>query len=177
MIDVVVHPVAVISGLLLMWLVLVVVLWVGKPDELGIRDALRLLRCGSSDQAVGRGRSAGQGASSSWCCCSDTCCGRSTWCPSSFPILGYADDAVIVAIALRSVTRRAGPVRDEKHWSGTSDGADGGTEPGRNPSPANHTVRGERSRRRRLRRTVSTTMPTATKGEDEPGDELVEFVQ
>jgi uncharacterized membrane protein YkvA (DUF1232 family) len=42
--------------------------------------------------------------------------------PDFIPVLGYADDAIIVAIALRSVTRRAGPAALETHWPGTSDG-------------------------------------------------------
>jgi uncharacterized membrane protein YkvA (DUF1232 family) len=42
--------------------------------------------------------------------------------PDFVPVLGYADDAVIVAIALRSVVRHAGPDALERHWPGTSDG-------------------------------------------------------
>jgi uncharacterized membrane protein YkvA (DUF1232 family) len=42
--------------------------------------------------------------------------------PDFIPVLGYADDAVVVAIALRSVTRRAGPEAVERHWPGTPDG-------------------------------------------------------
>lgn len=38
------------------------------------------------------------------------------------PVLGHADDAVVVAIALRSATRRAGPEALERHWPGTPDG-------------------------------------------------------
>ncbi len=38
------------------------------------------------------------------------------------PVLGYADDAVIVALALPSVTRRAGTGALERHWPGTLDG-------------------------------------------------------
>lgn len=42
--------------------------------------------------------------------------------PDFIPVLGYADDAVIVAITLRSVIRRAGPAAIAKHWPGTPDG-------------------------------------------------------
>jgi len=34
----------------------------------------------------------------------------------------YADDAVIVAFTLRSVTRRAGSEAIERHWPGTPEG-------------------------------------------------------
>lgn len=42
--------------------------------------------------------------------------------PDVIPVLGYADDAIIVTAVLRSVVRRAGlgPVR--AHWPGTDDG-------------------------------------------------------
>ena len=36
--------------------------------------------------------------------------------PDFVPILGFADDAIIVAFVLRSVTRRAGPDAVAKHW-------------------------------------------------------------
>jgi uncharacterized membrane protein YkvA (DUF1232 family) len=42
--------------------------------------------------------------------------------PDFVPALGYADDAVIVAVTLRSVVRAAGPDALAAHWPGTSDG-------------------------------------------------------
>jgi uncharacterized membrane protein YkvA (DUF1232 family) len=42
--------------------------------------------------------------------------------PDFIPVLGYADDALVVALALRSVTRHAGPAAVERHWPGTPDG-------------------------------------------------------
>jgi len=42
--------------------------------------------------------------------------------PDFIPVLGYADDALIVAVALRSVTRHAGPDAIARHWPGTPDG-------------------------------------------------------
>jgi uncharacterized membrane protein YkvA (DUF1232 family) len=42
--------------------------------------------------------------------------------PDFIPVIGYADDAVIVVLALRSVTRRAGPEALERHWPGTPEG-------------------------------------------------------
>jgi len=42
--------------------------------------------------------------------------------PDFIPVLGYADDAIIVAIALRSVARRAGPQAIQAHWPGTPEG-------------------------------------------------------
>ena len=37
-------------------------------------------------------------------------------------MLGYADDAVIVTVVLRSVVRRAGLDAVRAHWPGTEDG-------------------------------------------------------
>ncbi|MFE3225607.1 YkvA family protein [Nocardia sp. NPDC059228] len=42
--------------------------------------------------------------------------------PDFLPVIGYADDAIIITAVLRSIVRRAGiePVR--QHWPGTEDG-------------------------------------------------------
>jgi len=38
------------------------------------------------------------------------------------PVLGHADDAIIVTAVLRSVVRRAGIAAVREHWPGTDDG-------------------------------------------------------
>jgi uncharacterized membrane protein YkvA (DUF1232 family) len=42
--------------------------------------------------------------------------------PDFLPVIGYADDAVIVALVLRSVIRKAGSGPLERHWPGTPAG-------------------------------------------------------
>jgi uncharacterized membrane protein YkvA (DUF1232 family) len=42
--------------------------------------------------------------------------------PDFIPVLGYADDAIIVSLVLRSVVRRAGAPVVRGHWPGTGDG-------------------------------------------------------
>lgn len=42
--------------------------------------------------------------------------------PDFIPVLGQADDAIVIALVLRSVTRRAGAAALERHWPGTADG-------------------------------------------------------
>lgn len=42
--------------------------------------------------------------------------------PDFIPVVGYADDAVVVALALRSVVRVAGPDAIDRHWPGTPQG-------------------------------------------------------
>jgi uncharacterized membrane protein YkvA (DUF1232 family) len=42
--------------------------------------------------------------------------------PDFVPVLGYADDAIVVSLVLRSVVRRAGAPVVRHHWPGTDDG-------------------------------------------------------
>ncbi len=42
--------------------------------------------------------------------------------PDFIPVLGYADDVTIVAIALRSVVRRSGADALDAHWRGSAGG-------------------------------------------------------
>ena len=42
--------------------------------------------------------------------------------PDFIPVLGYADDAIVAAVALRFATRHAGPEAIHRHWPGTPAG-------------------------------------------------------
>ena len=42
--------------------------------------------------------------------------------PDFVPVFGYADDAIVVSLVLRSVVRRAGADAVRRHWPGTDDG-------------------------------------------------------
>jgi len=42
--------------------------------------------------------------------------------PDFVPVLGYADDAIVISFVLRSVVRRAGGPVIRRHWPGTDDG-------------------------------------------------------
>ena len=110
---------AVVGGLLLLWLLLVVLLWRSRPDELTVRGAMRLLpdvvrlvRRLSADRSL------------------PTAVRVRLWLllayllspvdlvPDVLPVIGYADDVVVVAWVLRSVVRRAGAGALERHWPG-----------------------------------------------------------
>jgi uncharacterized membrane protein YkvA (DUF1232 family) len=108
---------------LILWLALIVALWIGRPDDLRIKDALRLLpdlvrmlRRLASDRELPRGVRVRL-----WLLLAYLALPIDL-IPDFIPVIGYADDAVIVALALRSVTRRAGPDALNKHWPGTPDG-------------------------------------------------------
>jgi uncharacterized membrane protein YkvA (DUF1232 family) len=111
--------IAVLGGVLLLWLLLLVLLWRARTDELTARDALRLLpdvvrlvRRLAADGSLPRGVR------------------MRLWLllgyllmpidlvPDVIPVLGYADDVVVVAWALRSVVRRAGVEALTRHWPG-----------------------------------------------------------
>jgi uncharacterized membrane protein YkvA (DUF1232 family) len=42
--------------------------------------------------------------------------------PDFVPVLGYADDAIIASLVLRSAARRVGAPAIRRHWPGTDDG-------------------------------------------------------
>lgn len=107
----------------LCWLVLVAVLWSARPDDVRLRELLRLLpdvarllRRLASDRSLPRGVRVrlwlllGYLAS------------PVDLVPDVVPVLGCADDVVVVALVLRSVVRRSGPGAVERHWPGTPEG-------------------------------------------------------
>lgn len=42
--------------------------------------------------------------------------------PDFLPVIGYADDIVLIAVVLRAVVRSAGPDPLERHWPGSDGG-------------------------------------------------------
>lgn len=45
--------------------------------------------------------------------------------PDFIPVIGYADDAILVAFVLRRLIRRAGPTKVFEHWPGDPEGLSG----------------------------------------------------
>ena len=111
--------VAVVGGVLLLWLVLLALLWRRRPDELTARDALRLLpdvvrlvRRLAADRSLPRAV-----RTRLWLLLAYLL-SPVDLVPDFLPVIGYADDVVVVAWALRSVVRRAGSAALERHWPG-----------------------------------------------------------
>ena len=113
----------VLGGLVLVWAVLVAVLWLTKPGDYDLKQALRLLpdlirliKRVAADPETPRGVRIRLALLLAYLAL------PFDLIPDFVPVLGYADDAIIVALVLRSATRRAGPDLLAKHWPGTPDG-------------------------------------------------------
>ncbi len=111
------------AGLLVAWTALMVCLALARPKRALLTEALRLLpdvlrllRRLAADTSLPRGVR------------------TRLWLllvylavpfdlvPDFIPVLGYADDAIIVTWVLRSVVRRAGPEAVRRHWPGNPEG-------------------------------------------------------
>jgi uncharacterized membrane protein YkvA (DUF1232 family) len=116
-------PLSVVGGLVLVWTVLVAALWLTKPGEADVKQALRLLpdvvrliKRLAADPDTPRGVRIRLVLLLGYLAL------PIDLIPDFVPVLGYADDAIMVAIILRSSMRRAGPDLLAKHWPGTPEG-------------------------------------------------------
>lgn len=117
--------IAVVGGLLLLWAAIVAVLYAAKPDKVSVADALRLLpdvvrlvaRLARAPEVPRRIRIALFVLLAYLASPIDIV-------PDFIPVLGYADDVVIVALTLRWVARGAGADALARHWPGTPGGLD-----------------------------------------------------
>ncbi|OXM64229.1 YkvA family protein [Amycolatopsis vastitatis] len=115
--------IGVAAALLLAWLVLVAALLVIRPRGGLLREALRLLpdvlrliRRLAADKTLPRGVRIRLGLLLAYLAL------PIDLIPDFIPVLGYADDAIIVTAVLRGVVRHAGLDAVRAHWPGTDDG-------------------------------------------------------
>jgi uncharacterized membrane protein YkvA (DUF1232 family) len=101
----------------------VAVLWLTRPGDYDLKDALRLLpdllrlvKRLAADPATPRGARIRLALLLGYLAL------PFDLIPDFIPVLGYADDAIVVALVLRSTTRSAGPDALAKHWPGTPEG-------------------------------------------------------
>ncbi|WP_091319604.1 YkvA family protein [Amycolatopsis tolypomycina] len=111
------------AALLLAWAALIVALVIVRPRGGLLREALRLLpdvlrlvRRLAADKTLPRGVRIRLGLLLAYLAL------PIDLVPDFIPVLGYADDAIIVSAVLRSVVRRAGLDAVRAHWPGTEDG-------------------------------------------------------
>ncbi|MHA7277766.1 YkvA family protein [Arthrobacter sp. Hz1] len=116
----------VIGGLMALYAVLLILLWCyarKHPDTLTMKDALRLLpdllrllRSLAADKSQPAGVRAGVVLLLVYLLV------PTDVVPDFLPVIGYADDVIIVALMLRFIIRRAGPDALVKHWPGNAGG-------------------------------------------------------
>ena len=113
----------IVAALLLAWLALVGALIIVRPRGGLLREALRLLpdvlrlvRRLAADQALPREVRVRLGLLLAYLAV------PIDLIPDFVPVLGYADDAIIVTAVLRGVVHRAGIQAVRAHWPGTDDG-------------------------------------------------------
>jgi uncharacterized membrane protein YkvA (DUF1232 family) len=111
------------AGMLVVWLALIVGLLVLRPRTGLLREALRLLpdllrllRRLAADPGLPRGVRIRLMLLLAYLAL------PIDLVPDFVPLLGYADDAIIVTAVLRSVVRRAGIQAVRAHWPGSDDG-------------------------------------------------------
>jgi uncharacterized membrane protein YkvA (DUF1232 family) len=116
--------VGVLAGLLLGWLTLVAALLLARPrGGAAVREAVRLLPDLLRLVArLARDRSLPAGVRVRLVLLGAYLAVPFDLIPDFIPVLGYADDAIAVAVTLRSVARRAGVQALRRHWPGTADG-------------------------------------------------------
>ena len=117
---------AVVGGLLVVYIVLLVLLGVyarRHPETVSMKDALRLLpdllrllRRLLSDRTLAVGLRIRLALLLAYLL------SPIDLVPDFVPVIGYADDVIIVALVLRSVIARAGVEALQKHWPGTPEG-------------------------------------------------------
>jgi uncharacterized membrane protein YkvA (DUF1232 family) len=112
-----------LSGIMLAWLILAAAIWRAKPDDLTLGDTirllpdlLRLLKRVATDSAVPRM------VRVELMLVLGYIFSPIQLIPDFVPVIGFLDDAVLVAIMLRIVVRTAGPQMLQKHWPGTPEG-------------------------------------------------------
>ncbi|MGE0214720.1 YkvA family protein [Mycolicibacterium sp.] len=115
--------VAIAIGLGLIWVGLLIALAAARPKDISVRGVLRLLpdtvillRRLAADPALPRGIRVRLLLMLLYLLL------PIDLVPDFIPVLGHADDAIVVAVALRSVVRRAGADALDEHWPGTPEG-------------------------------------------------------
>lgn len=116
----------VLAGIVLLWLLLVALLLLEQrrhPGSASLRellrlapDVVRLLTRLARDRSVPVGARIWLGALVAYLL------SPIDLIPDVVPVLGYADDAIVVAVAVRFAIRRAGGETVQRHWPGTPQG-------------------------------------------------------
>jgi uncharacterized membrane protein YkvA (DUF1232 family) len=111
------------AALVLAWLALLLALLLARPKGSLVKEALRLLPDVLRPlRRLAGDRSLPQGVKLRLWLLLGYLAIPIDLVPDFLPVVGYADDAIIVTAVLRSVARRAGLEPIRRHWPGTEDG-------------------------------------------------------
>lgn len=115
--------IGILVALLVTWLILIVALATLRPRGGLLREAvrilpdvLRLVRRLAADRTLPRGVRVRLALLLAYLAL------PIDLVPDFIPVLGYADDAIVVTLVLRSVVRRAGVAAVRAQWPGSEDG-------------------------------------------------------
>ncbi|KKC02192.1 DUF1232 domain-containing protein [Mycobacterium nebraskense] len=115
-------PIGILSAFAVIWLILAVTFWLLRPkanmQDLVrlLPDVLRLLKRLAADPELPRRIRIALVALIAFVV------SPIDLIPDAIPVIGFADDVVIVGLVLRWVSRTAGPDALAKHWPGTPEG-------------------------------------------------------
>jgi uncharacterized membrane protein YkvA (DUF1232 family) len=117
--------VGIIAGLLVVWALLIGILWILRPRDVGLRDlvavvpdVLRLVRGLLADGSVPIGVRLALAGLLAWLV------SPIDLIPEFIPVLGPLDDVVVTVLVLRYVARRLGVPELRRRWPGSDAGFD-----------------------------------------------------
>jgi len=113
----------IVAAIVVLWLVLLVCFAILRPDGATLRDSARIV----PDtirliHRLARNRDLPRGIRIRLFVLLGYLAFPIDLVPDFIPVLGYADDAIVIGIVLRSVIRHAGPDVVRQHWPGSNDG-------------------------------------------------------
>nr|WP_082939587.1 YkvA family protein [Mycobacterium sp. 852014-50255_SCH5639931] len=114
--------VGILVALAVIWLILAVTFWLMRPEAKMqdlvrlLPDVLRLLKRLAADTELPRRIRIALVALIAFVV------SPIDLIPDAIPVIGFADDVIIVGLVLRWISRTAGPGALAKHWPGTPDG-------------------------------------------------------
>ena len=116
-------PVSIVAAFVLLWLLLVAVLWLTKSKGLRVADCIRLLpdltrllKGIATDPAMPRRIRVVLVAALAFIL------SPIDLIPDFIPVVGIADDVLLISLVLRWVIRTAGMAALTEHWPGSPDG-------------------------------------------------------
>jgi uncharacterized membrane protein YkvA (DUF1232 family) len=114
---------SVVAAVAVLWLVLLICFAILRPPGAALRDAVRIVPDAIRlVHRLARSRELDRGARVRLYLLLGYLAIPIDLVPDVIPVIGYADDAIVIGVVLRSVIRRAGPDIVRERWPGSDDG-------------------------------------------------------